>query len=1098
MAQITKTVNKTLVQGSEIFIYTINVSYSGLTQPAQDGTLTDFFPSKIIYALPQIGGQIKGITQTPVAGGTNVTFDFGAVNAGTSLSFTVASSFGPGRVDNDSFTNVGLLFADGVQVATGTAPTVNLILTPNFQLSKTLVPAGPVNPNQVVTFYLDLTNTGDLGAAINNVVITDILPPQLIPVTTVLPTGSDVPSDGYFDSTYNGLMGSWNGSTLNFTLPSYHGADYRIRFQATVAANVTPGEIITNTATWTANNIPGNNAVANIVVFSPSDQFNFLKQGPRSGLVGSPVTYTLSSSNIGTTPLTNYVIDDPLPPEIDIHQLQFTSNIAAIPSYSIFIATSDNPGALKPIVQNVSGNTALIDLMPFIPAGARVTEVQLTAPTLNALNSGHVLSLFGTVNNTAVIGEAVVNTATVSATGVQATSSWEIDITGSSDLNVTKGILPVQPAYYPLEDFQFVLTAKPLNTITVDPIFADLLPNGVFYVVGSEYFSYTSAETGISYDSRQPNFPVPLPTREIIDNFGGTGRTLVRWTFDYIQPQNDTLTIYFTCFVEINPASSFTNNVYLGNPGDNVAFVYNAVPDTLDYDGDGITNENLSAAEVTGVILTTSEFLLQKQVKGALDLAFSNFGTTTEGGNITYNLTVTNNQVTQITNINIVDILPYVGDTGVILTNVPRGSQFNVYATSSVTAQIVNLIGNPVDPNPDITILYSTSRDPMRFDQFGNPIGTGTWSTTPPTNITTLAAIQILTGPEVILNSYDQLIITINAVAPVGVPVGEIAYNSFAVMADQIINGQVESLLPTEPNKVGVTIAAAQNGSIGDFVWADQNGNGIFDPGEPGVNGITVQLYDANQNLLATTVTANNASNQPGYYLFNNLPAGNYFVKFIPYGNYTLTKQEAGVPNGSTPNPATGFTNVIALAANQQITTVNAGVLIPSCPPPVINARNQCVFVGTVFNPLTDVTATDCDGNNITSDIIVTENTVNTSVVGVYSVTYSVTDSNNQTTIKTISVVVCVPSPYQQAISDVIESIALQQTALSHILNAEGEKIQAALAIPDITADELISINKSVQSMVNTIGCLEMVFCSKLGVFKCPSCAPGNCCSPLI
>lgn len=29
-----------------------------------------------------------------------------------------------------------------------------------------------------------------------------------------------------------------------------------------------------------------------------------------------------------------------------------------------------------------------------------------------------------------------------------------------------------------------------------------------------------------------------------------------------------------------------------------------------------------------------------------------------------------------------------------------------------------------------------------------------------------------------------------------------------------------------------------------------------------------------------------------------------------------------------------------------------------------------------------------------------------------------------------------------QAITDIIQSIALQETALSHILNAEGEKIQ--------------------------------------------------------
>ena len=36
----------------------------------------------------------------------------------------------------------------------------------------------------------------------------------------------------------------------------------------------------------------------------------------------------------------------------------------------------------------------------------------------------------------------------------------------------------------------------------------------------------------------------------------------------------------------------------------------------------------------------------------------------------------------------------------------------------------------------------------------------------------------------------------------------------------------------------------------------------------------------------------------------------------------------------------------------------------------------------------------------------------------------------------------------EQAVTDIIESVALQETALSHILNAEGEKIQKMVALP--------------------------------------------------
>lgn len=70
-----------------------------------------------------------------------------------------------------------------------------------------------------------------------------------------------------------------------------------------------------------------------------------------------------------------------------------------------------------------------------------------------------------------------------------------------------------------------------------------------------------------------------------------------------------------------------------------------------------------------------------------------------------------------------------------------------------------------------------------------------------------------------------------------------------------------------------------------------------------------------------------------------------------------------------------------------------------------------------------------------------------------------------------------------EAISDIIESVALQQTGLSHILNAEGEKIQAFIEYSK-TPEELLSVNKSVESMVNSITRLEFMLNNKLELFK--------------
>ena len=73
---------------------------------------------------------------------------------------------------------------------------------------------------------------------------------------------------------------------------------------------------------------------------------------------------------------------------------------------------------------------------------------------------------------------------------------------------------------------------------------------------------------------------------------------------------------------------------------------------------------------------------------------------------------------------------------------------------------------------------------------------------------------------------------------------------------------------------------------------------------------------------------------------------------------------------------------------------------------PVIKAENKTIKVGDKFNPMTGVTATDKEDGNITKDIRVIENTVDTSKVGTYKVVYEVTDKQGAKTMKTITVIV--------------------------------------------------------------------------------------------
>lgn len=62
---------------------------------------------------------------------------------------------------------------------------------------------------------------------------------------------------------------------------------------------------------------------------------------------------------------------------------------------------------------------------------------------------------------------------------------------------------------------------------------------------------------------------------------------------------------------------------------------------------------------------------------------------------------------------------------------------------------------------------------------------------------------------------------------------------------------------------------------------------------------------------------------------------------------------------------------------------------------------------------------------------------------------------------------------------DVLESIAMIETALSHILNAEGEKIQKALASTD-DLDKIMCVNRAVNQTIVNVTHLEHTLYAKL------------------
>jgi uncharacterized repeat protein (TIGR01451 family) len=115
-------------------------------------------------------------------------------------------------------------------------------------------------------------------------------------------------------------------------------------------------------------------------------------------------------------------------------------------------------------------------------------------------------------------------------------------------------------------------------------------------------------------------------------------------------------------------------------------------------------------------------------------------------------------------------------------------------------------------------------------------------------------------------------------------------------------------------------------GSIGDFIWADTDGDGVQDVGEPGVGGVTVRLLDALGTEVATTTSA-----ADGSYRFGDLPIGTYTVVVVPPAGQSLTRPGQGdAATGSDPDWVTGRTAPVDVTAAQlDVTTVDAG-LVPT------------------------------------------------------------------------------------------------------------------------------------------------------------------------
>ena len=140
-----------------------------------------------------------------------------------------------------------------------------------------------------------------------------------------------------------------------------------------------------------------------------------------------------------------------------------------------------------------------------------------------------------------------------------------------------------------------------------------------------------------------------------------------------------------------------------------------------------------------------------------------------------------------------------------------------------------------------------------------------------------------------------------------------------------------DGLVPSTPIDVGTVVPAGgegttnngfvPTGSIGDTVFNDTDGDGVQDPGEPGIPGVTITVTNGDGDV-TTVVTG-----PDGVYTIDDLPPGDYVVRVDPTTlppGVVITADPDGTPDGTTN---------VTVGPGEDVTTIDFGGRTPPVQP---------------------------------------------------------------------------------------------------------------------------------------------------------------------
>ncbi len=936
MATMIVTVDRQSGNYEQVFIYTINASFNGIAGEIQSAQIRVFVPDYLDVFLGDAREPVKSVEEIPIAGGREVVYDFGAI---TDLGIAVRLGFGvtfkTEATNGMTFLCNPKLFVNGAEAISSVSDEIALLLEAQFEITRNIVlPTALPSAGSAVFYELTLQNFGDLGAVADNIEIVCAGSDLLMLDNEFSVVGAD-DSTKFADKTQDGIEATFEGNSLRFSIPTYRGEIYRFIYRAVIADTAEVGTEIATLATWSIDSEAQPNELHEVTLSDPIYDSTVSIYAPDYSLPNEYLCYRMNIKNTGNQILTGVLFENDLPPDISYYRFNTGSfNIGVInqnlsAEYFIDYETFGGvTGQLGPF--NTDVNTA-VDLTTVIPDGDNLSILFWRLNTLGiGVETKGTPQLLGIVNSGVPLDSSVVNHIHLSFDeGGEVTEVVENATTLIANycalnpsLSMSVGENPVKPG----QELQYTFHLNCRASRVQNPIFALLMPRELEYV-GAEQYSYSDIFTATT---------PPQPQVRLIPNFGENGETLVKFEFRdenaFSFRQLATAKITFTARVAVGALGEIESFLLLNTKGSN-----GIIPNTVDIyvDSDNIAEDstvqrnyaksNVMENRILYFVSTSSN----KKVKGLLDSEYVEepiVGRTVNGGSLEYLITVKNIGNAVLDEVEIVDILPYIGDTGVIVTGSARGSEFPLYALSEVVAVI-----QPSGEEAPFEIFYSTSADPVRFGANFDVIGTDdNWTVEPPEDLSELKSFKVRTRDRS-LSPSESLMVAITATVPTGVQIAEVAWNSFA--ADVVytdLSGTKQHLAAIEPEKVGIQVADSTSGTvkISGYSWVDSSGDGYRGDDEPFVNDVAVVLYNEEGVQLRYTSTTTDIDGNDGQYVFENLEPGRYYVKFfIDSTKLKFTAQRTDTENGSKADKNSGTTPIIDLTTATERSDINVGIL---------------------------------------------------------------------------------------------------------------------------------------------------------------------------